>query len=396
MRESEGRRWNEQYQTTAHALRTKKKETYFNVFVLSSSMYARPKSRSSSEPDLKNAIQRGDTQSVETLIQADPRLVNNVMSDGEYALHVAAQTGNENMIYLLLKYGADLRALTPNSLRPVDYLPLDAAHTPLRCVLVVNTQPTAQFTQASPVLPTLNMSQSTPSPLSSTSLLSQIQDGGGTSHSPSQKDTSQRPTKSNLKASDDVHDLITARRPCFYSSGEDDDSNDESKGENKALLTPAQKDDNTQTGRRHPLPARRSSSESSKPSRTPISTLQQAGTVVFNLIRRFKSELDSENLQIVTLKPQDTTNEDWETSSDPNPEQTRKHVSLSEKRVNVATHVDSESLNVPEARTMFENVSNSRAGRQASQLRGSQSSEGVQEFRIFPKPSSVHPMQTRS
>jgi len=358
-------------------------------------MYARPKFRSSSEPDFKNVIQSGDTQSVETLIHAYPRLVNNVMSDGEYALHVAARTGDESMIRLLLECGADVRALTSNLLRPVDYLPLDAAHTPLRCMLVVNTQPTAQFTQASPVLPTLNMSQSTPSPLSSTSLLSQIQDGGGTLRSPSQKDTSQRPMKSNFEASDDVHDLIAERR-YFYSSGEDDDSNDKSKGENKALLTPAQKDDNTQTGRRRPLPARRSSSESSKPSHTPISTFQQAGTVVLNLIKRFKSELDSEKLQIETMKPQDTTNEDWETSSDPNPEQTRKHISLSEKRGNVATHVDSESLNVAEARTMFENVSNSRREQQASQLRGSQSSEGVQEFRIFPKPSSVHPIQTQS
>ena len=73
-------------------------------------------------------VRTENVNGVRRQLQTDVRMLHtrSPTSNFETALHVAARTGNENMIYLLLEYGADVRALTSNMLRAVDVL---APHT---------------------------------------------------------------------------------------------------------------------------------------------------------------------------------------------------------------------------------------------------------------------------
>jgi len=106
------------------------------------------------------------------LLQAD--IVNaQSPTTSESALHVAARTGNKEVIQLLLAHGANVRALTTHLLRPVDVLP-SGTDSDTRCMLVIQSQsapaspsssPTVTNTQdvdshSSPTAPAQNSSES--------------------------------------------------------------------------------------------------------------------------------------------------------------------------------------------------------------------------------------------
>ena len=76
---------------------------------------------------ISDAIKTNDVAQVNTLLQAQPALINATDADGLSPLHLAAKAGHGEIIKILLKQGADINAVTNDGCTPME-LAIKAGH----------------------------------------------------------------------------------------------------------------------------------------------------------------------------------------------------------------------------------------------------------------------------
>jgi ankyrin repeat protein len=60
--------------------------------------------------EIQDAVENGDAETVKALLEANPNLVNTKTEDGDTLLQLAALSGHEDVVRLLLRNGADVNA----------------------------------------------------------------------------------------------------------------------------------------------------------------------------------------------------------------------------------------------------------------------------------------------
>ena len=95
--------------------------------------------------DTQDAIRRGDLESVERLLSADPDLVNRrEKPNGETLLHIATYSKDVRIVALLIEVGADVEATSGEGWRPLHNAAGDHCLDALTVLLEAGADPTAE------------------------------------------------------------------------------------------------------------------------------------------------------------------------------------------------------------------------------------------------------------